>query len=166
MSGQETVDAAQRIINSGQTTVNAQLVVQLLDYIDALEAAHADARRTALLDAASAVDVDGSEVDYEETNEPAGRRHAADQILGMAERHEPLLTKYRQRLIHEIADHAQDVINNGNVAEIAAPSGVPETGRGSAVDARDDLHEDPVAWLRAYADTAEPPTTETEGGGE
>lgn len=42
MSGQETVDAAQRIINSGQTTVNAQLVVQLLDYIDALEAAHAD----------------------------------------------------------------------------------------------------------------------------
>ena len=64
------------------------------------------------------------------------------------------------------ADHAQDVINNGNVAESAAPSGLPETGRGAAVDARDDLHEDPVAWLRALADTAGPPTTTTQGGGE
>lgn len=151
MSGQETVDAAQRIINSGQTTVNAQLVVQLLDHITTLNEALASQRRDVLLEAADAVDPE-EVVDWEEVTEPAGRRHAAEQLEAMAEEQTAdLLGAYRARIIREVADHAEDVIHNGDVAEVAAPSGLPEVGRGCAVDARDDLHEDPAGWIRAQA---------------
>lgn len=162
MSIQDTMNYAQYLLNHGHTVVSASIVVDLLDHIDAQDAALASQRRDTLLEAADAVDAHDRDVDWEELTEAAGRRHAADQIVGMAQRETgPLLEKYRARIINEIADRAQDVINCGDVAEVAAPV-QGESGRAAAVDGRDSLYEDPVAWLRALAgDTPWHPTTTT-----
>lgn len=42
-----------------------------------------------LRDAATLVDAEGSEVDWEETTEGAGRRHAADEIEALADELDP-----------------------------------------------------------------------------
>lgn len=75
------------------------------------------------------------------------------------------LRRTRHLLVNQIStdlgDEAAFIIANGDVAEVAAPSGVPETGRTESVAARDALLEDPVAWLREYRSPhAEPPTTD------
>lgn len=118
---------------------------------EALKSQLAALRRDTLLEAAEAVEPEEI-VDWEEVTEPAGRRHAAEQLQEMADTTVvPSVDAYRASVIEELADRAAEVIANGDVAEVAAPSGVPEVGRGSAVDARDDLHEDPAGWIRAQA---------------
>ena len=152
MSSQDNVDYARYLVEHGNTVVGISLVRELLEHIDAQDEALAAARRATLLEAADAVDPD-EVVDWEEVTEPAGRRHAAEQLAAMAEEQTgPLLEHYRARILTELADRAAEVIQCGDVAEVAAPSGVSESGRGAAIDARDLLQEDPVAWIRAQAE--------------
>lgn len=65
----------------------------------------------------------------------------------------------RAAVIEELAEAAEDTINSGDVAEVAAPSGITETGRAACVAARDRLYEDPPGWLRDQADTPDLPAS-------
>lgn len=63
----------------------------------------------------------------------------------------PAAAPVKDAALQEAADAMAAIIEAGDVAEIAGH--VPgEVGRGAAIAARDDLREDPVAWLRAWAD--------------
>jgi len=52
------------------------------------------------------------------------------------------------------ADILEGAIAAGDVAEVAAPV-EGSVGRSEAVAARDDIYEDPAAWLRGVADGLE-----------
>jgi len=48
------------------------------------------------------------------------------------------------------ADILESAINAGDIAEVAAPVD-GEVGRAEAVSQRDEIYEDPAAWLRGVA---------------
>lgn len=71
----------------------------------------------------------------------------SDQMRAALEAAAPFI---QAEALEEAADEAEAIITAGDIAECAAH--VPgERGRQSAVDARDQLYNDPEDWLRARA---------------
>lgn len=67
---------------------------------------------------------------------------------------EDALTSLVSAALRMSADEVEGTITAGDVAEVAAP--VPgEQGRAAAVEARDEVYNDPAGWLRDRADAIE-----------